>query len=75
MRVPIENFDKSKLSAEGYVVLVDDVDVVLPSGEKIIDGTEFRNQAHLRFKSDIFVPCGGRVSRLSLSSFSAQWGL
>lgn len=30
------------------------------AGEVIVDGTEFRNTAHMRFKADLFVPCGGR---------------
>jgi glutamate dehydrogenase len=30
------------------------------AGEVILDGTDFRNGAHLRFKADLFVPCGGR---------------
>ena len=30
------------------------------AGEVIADGTDFRNGAHLRFKADLFVPCGGR---------------
>jgi glutamate dehydrogenase len=31
-----------------------------PAGETVLDGTDFRNSAHLRFKADLFVPCGGR---------------
>lgn len=30
------------------------------AGEVVADGTDFRNGAHLRFKADLFVPCGGR---------------
>ena len=30
------------------------------AGEIVLDGTDFRNTAHLRFKADLFVPCGGR---------------
>jgi glutamate dehydrogenase len=30
------------------------------AGELVADGTDFRNGAHLRYKADIFVPCGGR---------------
>ena len=30
------------------------------AGETVLDGTDFRNSAHLRFKADLFVPCGGR---------------
>ena len=31
------------------------------AGEVVLDGTDFRNGAHLRFKADLFVPCGGRL--------------
>lgn len=31
----------------------------------MIDGTDFRNGAHLRFKADLFVPCGGRCVNIS----------
>ncbi len=30
----------------------------------MLDGTDFRNGAHLRFKGDLFVPCGGRYEAL-----------
>ena len=30
------------------------------AGEIVLDGTDFRNGAHFRFKADLFVPCGGR---------------
>jgi hypothetical protein len=33
---------------------------VYAAGEIVLDGTDFRNSAHFRFKADIFVPCGGR---------------
>ncbi|KAF8754975.1 NAD-specific glutamate dehydrogenase [Rhizoctonia solani] len=66
-RKMVSNFDKSKLSKDGYIVLCEQHDVKLPSGEVIADGTDFRNNAHLRFKADIFVPCGGRP-RLNISN-------
>ena len=59
-RVPVSNFNTSKLSKDGYLVRVDDQDLKLPSGEVVMDGVDFRNGAHLRFKADLFVPCGGR---------------
>ncbi len=31
------------------------------AGEVVLDGTDFRNGAHLRYKADLFVPCGGPV--------------
>jgi glutamate dehydrogenase len=71
LRVPIGNFDKSKLSKDGYIVKVADQDVKLPSGEVILDGTDFRNGAHLRFKADLFVPCGGRPEAVNVSNVSA----
>ncbi|EUC63288.1 glutamate dehydrogenase (NAD+) [Rhizoctonia solani AG-3 Rhs1AP] len=67
-RKMISNFDKSKLSKDGYVVLCEQHDVKLPSGEVIADGTDFRNNAHLRFKADIFVPCGGRPEAINISN-------
>lgn len=60
LRKPVGFFDKSKLSKDGYLVKVEEQDVKLPSGEVVLDGTDFRNGAHLRFKADLFVPCGGR---------------
>jgi len=68
LRVPVANFDKSKLSKDGYLVRVEDQDVKLPSGELVIDGTDFRNGAHLRFKADLFVPCGGRPEAVNISN-------
>ncbi|KAH9831374.1 NAD-dependent glutamate dehydrogenase [Rhodofomes roseus] len=70
-RVPVANFDRSKLSKDGYLVLVEDQDIKLPSGEVVIDGTDFRNTAHLRFKADLFVPCGGRPEAVNISNVAA----
>ncbi|CAK5284434.1 unnamed protein product [Mycena citricolor] len=71
LRVPVGNFDKSKLSSEGYLVKVDEHDIRLPSGELVVDGTDFRNSAHLRFKADLFVPCGGRPEAVNISNMAA----
>ncbi|KAL4080785.1 NADH-dependent glutamate dehydrogenase [Scleroderma citrinum] len=68
LRAPVSNFDKSKLSKDGYLVKVEDQDVKLPSGEIVLDGTDFRNGAHFRFKADIFVPCGGRPEAVNISN-------
>jgi glutamate dehydrogenase len=68
MRQMICNFDRSKLSGDGYIVLLDDHDLVLPSGEVVLDGTDFRNNAHFRFKADLFVPCGGRPEAVNISN-------
>ncbi|KAH9480250.1 NAD-specific glutamate dehydrogenase [Psilocybe cubensis] len=71
LRVPVSNFDTSKLSKDGYLVKVEDQDIKLPSGEVVLDGTDFRNGAHLRFKADLFVPCGGRPEAVNISNMAA----
>ncbi|MBW0499711.1 hypothetical protein O181_039426 [Austropuccinia psidii MF-1] len=67
------NFDKTKLTSEGYFISVDDNDAVLPSGEIIPDGTAFRNEAHFRYKADIFVPCGGRPEAINIGNVMRMW--
>ncbi|PPQ75710.1 hypothetical protein CVT26_000951 [Gymnopilus dilepis] len=71
LRKPVCFFDTSKLSKDGYLVKVEDQDVKLPSGEVVLDGTDFRNGAHLRFKADLFVPCGGRPESVNISNMAA----
>lgn len=66
------------LSADGYRVLVDDVNRTLPSGEIVANGTNFRNTAHLRYfasgregaSADMFVPCGGRPEAININNVS-----
>ncbi|KAK0522349.1 NAD-dependent glutamate dehydrogenase [Tilletia horrida] len=67
-RIPIANFDASKLSKEGYIVKVEDTDLTLPSGEVVADGVAFRNSAHLMYQADLFVPCGGRPEAINVSN-------
>ncbi|KAI5476655.1 hypothetical protein MNV49_007433 [Pseudohyphozyma bogoriensis] len=72
-RLMVSHFDKSKLSKEGYIVLVDDRDLTLPSGEVVVDGTDFRNVAHFRYKADILVPCGGRPASVDSPNVAQLW--
>lgn len=69
-RVMISEFDVSKLSPEGYRILVDENNVKLPSGEIVDNGMIYRNTFHLRHGRlfDVFVPCGGRPESIDLSS-------
>jgi glutamate dehydrogenase len=69
-RKMINNFDVSKLSSEGYRVLVDDSNIRLPNGDLVYNGTSFRNTFHLRsdIHYDTFVPCGGRPESIDLTS-------
>jgi len=71
LRVPVSKFDTSKLGKDGYLVRVEDTDIKLPSGEIVLDGTDFRNAAHLRFKADMFIPCGGRPEAVNISNVAA----
>ncbi|GAA6024717.1 hypothetical protein JCM11491_005166 [Sporobolomyces phaffii] len=72
-RIMVNNFDRSKLSKDGYLVLVEDRDVTLPNGELVADGTDFRNTAHLRYKADILVPCGGRPESVNVTNVNQLW--
>ncbi|KAK4048479.1 NAD-dependent glutamate dehydrogenase [Microbotryomycetes sp. JL221] len=72
-RQMISNFDVSKLGSQGYRILVDEHDIRLPNGEIVTDGTDFRNKAHLRYKADILVPCGGRPESINANNMSRLW--
>ncbi|KAJ9054348.1 NAD-dependent glutamate dehydrogenase [Entomophthora muscae] len=66
----ISAFDVSKLSADGYRVLVDERDVRLPTGEMVPDGLAFRNSYHLNPQAAalVFVPCGGRPESVDIDN-------
>jgi glutamate dehydrogenase len=68
----ISGFDTSKLSPKGYRILIDEMNVRLPTGEVVSNGMTFRNTFHLRGGShyDLFVPCGGRPEAIDLSTVS-----
>ncbi|KAJ7863466.1 NAD-specific glutamate dehydrogenase [Mycena olivaceomarginata] len=70
-RAELIRLAKLRLGKAGYLVCVEEHDVKLPSGELVIDGTDFRNGAHLRFKADLFVPCGGRPEAVNISNMAA----
>lgn len=40
----INNFDVSKLGPQGFRVLVDEYNVVLPDGSEVDNGLKFRNE-------------------------------
>jgi glutamate dehydrogenase len=72
-RKMIENFSRSLISPQGFLVTVKDRDVVLPDGEKVESGLEFRNTFHLhsKFKADLFVPCGGRPASININNWKS----
>jgi glutamate dehydrogenase len=69
-RKMIDNFDISRLGPQGFRVLVSEVNVRLPDGTSVPNGTNFRNNFHLSAyaAADIFVPCGGRPEAVSVSN-------
>ena len=71
-RTMISDYDIKLLSPEGYRVLVDENNVTLPSGEKVSNGTTFRNSFHTRpgRNYDLFVPCGGRPESIDIATAS-----
>lgn len=71
-RVMISHYDTSKLSDEGYRVLVDEQNRTLPNGLHVDSGVTFRNTYHLSAAKlhsiDLFVPCGGRPAAIDISN-------
>ena len=70
-RVMVEQFDKSKLSKNGFFVHVEDRNVKLPDGTQVENGIQFRNTFHHNpmLKADLFVPCGGRPKSITIQNW------
>ncbi len=71
-RKMVENFPKNRLSPDGFLVTIKEQDLVLPDGERVASGLEFRNSFHLhpKFRSDLFVPCGGRPASININNWT-----
>lgn len=72
-RQMICHFNLNKLSSNGFFVSVDDIDILLPNGTIVSNGTTFRNTFHTEIfkfidRLDIFVPCGGRPNSINLTN-------
>jgi len=69
-RVPVSEFDSSKLGADGFKVLIGDMNITLPDGTKFTSGVELRDTFHLSkyASSDLFVPCGGRPNAVNVGN-------
>lgn len=69
-RLPLRAFDRSKLSNQGFLVLTEDKNVMLPDGTLVADGSLLRDEFHLLPYSDadVFVPCGGRPCSITLEN-------
>ncbi len=66
-----EHFHRDRLSKEGFFVNIKDHNITLPDGERVESGLDFRNAFHLhpRFAADLFVPCGGRPSSITINNW------
>jgi len=71
-RQMVRHFDKSKLSAKGFFVDINDKNVTLPDGTVVDNGMNFRNGFHLNpmAAADLFVPCGGRPESINAANLS-----
>ncbi|KAJ3031823.1 UNVERIFIED_CONTAM: NAD-dependent glutamate dehydrogenase [Siphonaria sp. JEL0065] len=69
-RKMVNHFDVSKLSKDGFRVLIDENNVKLPDGTVVHSGFKFRNEFHLNplATADIFVPCGGRPESIDIGN-------
>jgi len=63
----------SNLSRPFSIRTFTDVRLVFTDGEVVADGTDFRNTAHLRYKADILVPCGGRPESVNVTNVNQLW--
>jgi len=72
-RKMVENFRKDRLSAQGFLVAVKERSILLPDGEKVESGLDFRNTFHLhpKFAADLFVPCGGRPASVNINNWQS----
>jgi len=73
-RLTIKNFSRGLLSPRGFLVTLKDRSIILPDGENVSNGLEFRNTFHLhpKFSADLFVPCGGRPSAVNINNWT-EW--
>jgi glutamate dehydrogenase len=72
-RQPVRFFDRSRLSQEGFLVTVEERDVLLPDGTRVVNGEDFRNRFHLQpnLRADLFVPCGGRPRSINIGNWKS----
>ncbi len=72
-RIMIKNFDRTKISKNGFLVTVEDQNLKLPDGTLVENGEDFRNKFPLfsYARADLFVPCGGRPRSINIGNWSS----
>ncbi len=68
-RIPIINFDKSKLSSNGFVVSVNDTNLKLKEFKGFKNGMDLRNQFHSLVTAELFLPAGGRPRTIDIGNW------
>lgn len=70
-RQPVEHFRRDRLSRGGFLVSIKQRNLILPDGERVESGLDFRNNFHLHplFRADLFVPCGGRPASVNINNW------
>lgn len=75
LRLPICNFDKTKLSKGAFLHTVDESNIVLSDGSEYRTGSELRDKFHLTdfCSADLFVPCGGRPASVNKTNVAKMF--
>jgi glutamate dehydrogenase len=70
-RQTAEHFNRSLLSKGGFFISVNDREITLPDGTRVLNGEDFRNRFHLHplARADLFVPCGGRPAAVNINNW------
>jgi glutamate dehydrogenase len=71
-REMVRFFNVGRLSPQGFLVTVEDRDLTLPNGARVLNGEDFRNRFHLLpfVQADLFVPCGGRPRSINIGNWT-----
>jgi glutamate dehydrogenase len=66
-----DHFERSLLSKGGFFVSVNDREITLPDGTRVLNGEDFRNRFHLHplARADLFLPCGGRPAAININNW------
>eukprot|EP00930_Biecheleria_cincta_P019372 TRINITY_DN147_c0_g3_i1.p1 TRINITY_DN147_c0_g3~~TRINITY_DN147_c0_g3_i1.p1 ORF type:complete len:581 (-),score=105.96 TRINITY_DN147_c0_g3_i1:152-1660(-) len=75
-RLTVSHFTKAFLGPGGFLVTVDETDVILPDESRWLTGAEIRDGFHLTgyATADLFVPCGGRPNSITTDNVQHLFG-
>ncbi len=67
--IPIINFDKSKLSKNGFVVGINEDNLKIKEFHNIRNGMDLRNKFHFLVSADLLLPAGGRPRTIDIGNW------